>query len=334
MFQAMIATLQSFPSSTEKSFQPRSRGRELDVNEFGYLADSSTLVDQPRFLRKKLEDDGYLFLRGFFKRKDVLEARKVVTDRLMKGGFLDEDYPPEEAMVKNIKIANAHSAFRPTGDADSLKMYNPDDLTRDNQPLLDLIYKGKLKHFYESFFGKPVLHYNYTWFRAVSPGMGTPPHCDMVYMGRGTPNLLTTWVPLGDTPLQVGGLMILENSHKQADRLRKYLSRDVDEYCVNGANAEKLESGEMLHEWNGHLAKDPVSLREKLGGRWLTAEFQAGDILIFTRRTVHASLDNQSKRIRLSTDLRYQPADEPMDERYAVENPVPYAPDFKKGRIC
>lgn len=330
----MNATLPDSLSSTGHSFRPRSRGLDLDPGEFGTLADSSLLEGRPHLLRQKLEEEGYLFLRGFFEREAVLEARRVVTDRLMAGGFLDENHPAEMAIVKNIKIANAQSAFRPGEDAASLKTYKADDLTADNQPLLDLIYKGKLRQFYESLFGKPVRHYNYTWFRAVSPGLGTPPHCDWVYMSRGTSNLLTTWVPVGDAPLRVGGLMILENSHKKADRLRNYLSRDVDEYCVNGPHAEKLASGEMLYDWDGILSKDPVSLRQKLGGRWLTADFRAGDILIFTMRTVHASLDNQSQEIRLSTDLRYQPADEPIDERYAVENPVPYAPEFKKGRIC
>jgi ectoine hydroxylase-related dioxygenase (phytanoyl-CoA dioxygenase family) len=145
---------------------------------------------------------------------------------------------------------------------------------------------------------------------------------------------MTLWMPLGDTPIDVGGLMILENSHRQAKRLQAYLSRDVDEYCTNGPDAKKIESGEMLHEWDGSLSKNPFSLREKLGGRWLTADYQAGDILLFTMRTVHASLDNQSDKVRLSIDTRYQLAAEPADERYAVENPVPYAVAFKKGRIC
>jgi ectoine hydroxylase-related dioxygenase (phytanoyl-CoA dioxygenase family) len=141
-------------------------------------------------------------------------------------------------------------------------------------------------------------------------------------------------VPLGDTPLNVGGLMILENSHKQASRLKNYLSRDVDTYCTNSPNAKKLESGEMLFEWDGLLTKNPASLREKFGGRWLTAEYELGDLLIFSMHTIHASLDNQSDRIRISADTRYQLASDPIDERYAVESPVPYIRDFKKGRVC
>jgi hypothetical protein len=51
-------------------------------------------------------------------------------------------------------------------------------------------------------------------------------------------------------------------------------------------------------------------------------------------RTIHASLDNQSNRVRLSVDTRYQLASEPVDERFVAENPVPYAVNFKKGRVC
>jgi ectoine hydroxylase-related dioxygenase (phytanoyl-CoA dioxygenase family) len=142
-------------------------------------------------------------------------------------------------------------------------------------------------------------------------------------------------VPLGDTPLNVGGLMVLENSHKKADRLRNYLSRDVDDYCTNSPNAEKLQSGELLYEFDGVLTKNPYSLRKSFGGRWLTSEhYDMGDLLIFSMRTIHASLDNQSNRIRISADTRYQPANEPSDDRWNVENATPYAKEFKKGRIC
>ena len=37
-------------------------------------------------------------------------------------------------------------------------------------------------------------------------------------------------------------------------------------------------------------------------------------------RTVHASLDNQSDRYRMSTDTRYQPASLPIDQRWIGED--------------
>lgn len=318
-------------TSPETGFQPRSRGLNLDVNEFGCLEDSSPLLDQIECLRERMQEHGYLYLKGFFQRSDVLAARDVVTDRMMAAGLLDDNYPAGDGVVKNIKIANSQSAFRPEGE---VKTYRAEDFTGENQPLNDLIYGERMKEFYRAFFGGEVAHFNYTWFRAVSPGFGTPPHCDIVYMGRGTKNILTAWLPVGDAPLPVGGLMILEKSHQHATRMENYLSRDVDSYCLNRPTAKQIESGELLYDWDGSLSKDPVSLREKLGGRWLSANFEAGDLLIFTMATVHASLDNQSNRIRISADYRYQPADEPMDERFSIANAAPYRREFKKGRIC
>lgn len=322
-------------------FDLTARGKRLSTSEdaLGFLKDSSAFLEDMSVLRERMEEDGYLYLRGFHSREKVLEARKVVTHRLAREGFLDPAYPSLEAVAKpKIKITNEKSAFRPPvaegGAPAPVKTYNADDLTKNNEPLRDVFYGDRIMGFFERFLGGEILHYNYLWFRAVSPGLGTPPHCDTVYMGRGTKNLYTAWIPIGDAPLHVGGLMILENSHKQADRLAHYLNRDVDEYCVNHPNAKAIESGEMLYEWDGTLSKNPVTLREKLGGRWLTADFEAGDILVFTMRTVHASLDNGSRQIRLSGDSRYQLASEPADERYIVENPVPYSPDFKRGRIC
>ena len=322
-------------SSAPVAFRPHSRGYELHPEEFGFLTDSLPHLGDISLLRQKIEEDGYLFLRGFFKREDVLAARQIILDRLMNEGFLDKNYPVSEGIVADVKVVNQKSAFNssPHG-GQPVKAYHPDDLTQKNQPLDDLLNQGRIIRFFEEFFGAPVYRFNYTWFRAVGRGMGTPPHCDWVYMGRGTSKLFTTWIPIGDTPLDVGGLMILENSHKKADRLQNYLSRDVDDYCTNHPKAEKIESGELLFEWDGVLTKNPLVLPGKLGGRWLTAEYEAGDLLIFTMRTIHASLDNQSNRIRISVDTRYQPADEPIDERWSAENAQPYAREFKRGRIC
>ena len=318
----------------------RARGHNLSMADdaCGWLADSSELRGDVSALRERLREDGYLFLRGFHPRAEVLQARQVVTDRLSRDGFLDPAHPPLEAVAApRLKVVNEKSAFRPPTDgggaSDPVKTYNADTLTKQNQPLHDLLYGRRQMAFFEQFLDGPVRHYNYTWLRVVSPGLGTPPHCDTAYMGRGTQKVLTTWTALGDISLRLGGLMILEHSHK-ANQLASYLKRDVDDYCVNGPHAEEITSGKRLFEWDGTLSKNPVSLRNKLGGRWLTAEYQAGDILIFTIRTVHASLDNQSNQIRLSSDSRYQLASEPMDERYNVENPVPYSPQFKRGRVC
>jgi hypothetical protein len=50
--------------------------------------------------------------------------------------------------------------------------------------------------------------------------------------------------------------------------------------------------------------------------------------------TVHASLDNHSNRIRLSSDSRYQLASEPADERWVGAAPVGHGVGGKRGKAC
>ena len=272
-----------------------SSGRRLDASEeaLGELRDSSYLLGDGDELSARMQEDGYLFVRGFFKREEVMAARRVMVERLAAEGILLPGTDPMEAVINPGK----ESAFRP-------------DLTKSNAPLHRLLYGEHLMGFYADFF--------------------------VVYMGRGTrEKLLTAWVPLGDAPVRLGGLMILEGSNRKQDRLRPYLERDVDTYCTNGRHAAEIEAGKKNWEWNGALAKDPASLREKLGGRWLTTDFEAGDLLTFTMQTVHASLDNQSgDRMRFSSDSRYQPASLPADERWVGENPIGHSLAGKRGRIC
>lgn len=298
-----------------------SRGYRLDTSPeaFGELRDSSYLAGDGESLRVRIEEDGYLFLRGYLRREEVLAARREIVERLAAEGVLEPGTDPMDAIIRQ----GAESSFRA-------------DLARNNVPLVHLLYGDRMMEFYACLFGEPVRHFDFTWLRAVSPGGSTPPHCDVVYMGRGTrEKLRTAWVPLGDASLRLGGLMILENSHLQHERLRHYLERDVDTYCANGRHAAEIESGRKHWEWSGALAKDPASLREKLGGRWLTTDFEAGDLLTFTMYTVHASIDNASANVlRFSSDSRYQPASLPADERWIGEKPIGHSLAGKRGRIC
>lgn len=152
-------------------------------------------------------------------------------------------------------------------------------------------------------------------------------------MGRGTHRLYTAWVPLGDVPLDMGGLLLLEGSHGKSTELQAYLSRDVDTYCENHDDAADFAAGRKW--WDGTLSKDPTALQQSLGGRWLTAEeFKLGDAVIFNMTLVHGSLDNTTDRIRLSTDTRYQLASDPIDERWIGENPAGHTSAMKRGRVC
>ena len=297
-----------------------SAGHELDTSPeaFGFIRSSADCVGQPAELARRLTDDGYIFIPGFFDPALILAARAAITDRLAAEGSLDPACPSIEA------IANPDKKFSYRG-----------DLARHNAAVERVVYGPELLGFYENLFGEPVRHFDHTWFRAVSRGQGTTPHCDLVYMGRGTHQLLTCWIPYGDIPLEMGGLMMLEDSHRKSDRIKRYLAADVDAYCEN--NPRQVEKVVVKGGWShpGFLSNNPASLRAKLGGRWLTApEFEVGDFVTFGMTLVHGGLDNQTGRLRFSSDTRYQRASQPVDERWIGENPPANTLAGKRGRVC
>lgn len=292
-------------------------GQPLDTSPeyLGALRSSSDISGDVEALRQRMQEDGYLYLPGYLDRELALEAREDILTRLAGEGYLAPGTPAMEA----IWSCEQKNGLRP-------------DVAAASAPLQELLYSARMVEFYTGFLGGEVLHYDYTWLRAVAPGSGTPPHGDSVFMNRGTSNLFTGWVPLGDVSFDLGGLIVLEGSHKLERIRNNYGRKDVDAYCSNRPDGPEYASGAKW--WGGWLSKNPPHLQKRLGGRWLTCEFRAGDLLTFTMNTVHGSLDNQSDRIRLSCDIRYQLASEEVDERWVGPHPVGHGPGGKRGRIC
>jgi hypothetical protein len=294
-----------------------SGGFEIDTDSesFGYLKESrpSESVEE---LRGRMDEEGYLFLPGFFHRADVAKVRRAICDVLFAEGLIEA---PDNAIAK----AGIEMYFRP-------------DIANQSsaRPLLEeLIYGPKMMEFFTGFLGGDAMHYDYTWLRTIAPGKGTYPHCDVVYMGRGTPNVYTAWTPLGDIPLEVGGLILLEGSHKDPELRQTYCRMDVDTACKNRSNESQLNAAGF--PGFGALSYDMPEVRRKLGRRLLTArEYKMGDLLIFSIFTVHGSLDNPSREIRISSDSRYQLASEPADERWIGQNPPAHGGTVVKGMIC
>ena len=296
-------------------------GIEIDASPeaFGYLRDSNDALRDPATLRARMEEDGYLFLPGFLDREAVREVRLRICEVLAREGLLDPTRPLEEA----VAAPGVDVAFRP-------------DIVSGGAPreaLERVIYGPKVMDLYSSFLGGEASHFDYTWLRAVAPGKGTYPHCDVVFMGRGTHRLYTAWVPLGDVPLEVGGLVVVEGSHKDEATRQGYCAHDVDTVCSNKPDRHPMQEAGLQDV--GALGRDMRSIREGLGRRLLTArEFRMGDLLTFSVFTVHGSLDNGSNTIRMSSDSRYQLASEPMDERWVGEDPPGHGGQSVRGRIC
>lgn len=289
---------------------------DLGPDKFGFLHETHAGEDVA-VMHRRMDENGYLHLREFWDREKVQAVRDSVTGQLARLGFLKPGTPPDEARFDGREVGRA--------------MGNP--LNQHDPLLRDLVFGPRIIDFFQSFLGGQVRHFDFIWFRTKGHGLGSAIHCDLVYMGRGTHNLYTTWVPLGDVSPELGGLLVLEGSHKKGAQLKPYLSRDVDDYCTNREDAADYASGKKW--WDGTLSKNAVALQENLGGRWLTSpEFRMGDAMMFNMTLVHGSLDNQTDRFRLSTDTRYQLAAEPVDERWVGEKPPGHALAQRHGRVC
>lgn len=292
----------------------KSLGHELDVDEesFGWLEDSSEHKNDVSYLKKFMETNGYLYIKNFFPRDIIVDARHSLLKKLSEKDIFNLEYP--NILLNGVLKEGIHPKF----DSEAWK---------DNPLLNRVVFGPEIKEFYTNFLGGDIRHFDYIWLRTMGKGHGTAPHCDIVYMGRGTHDLYTAWIPYSDVSLEMGGLMILEKSHLQSDRIKNYLESDVDTYCENIPGRDGWKH-------NGNLTNNPHSLRQKFGNRWLTSKFEMGDLLTFKMNTIHGSIDNQTQNIRLSTDTRYQRADEPVDERWVGIDPIGHGENSKKGFIC
>jgi hypothetical protein len=145
---------------------------------------------------------------------------------------------------------------------------------------------------FDALFDEPSVTLDYKHFRAVGPGNGTPFHMDRTYMGRGSRRLTTAWVPWHDIDLRTGGVAVVEGSTS-----------------LPGFKRVRETYGEQ--EIHGMLSSDPHEcLSYDTAARWLTADYRAGDVLVFPMDLLHGSCTNRNHAgapLRLSSDIRFQP---------------------------
>lgn len=262
-------------------------GKYLDAD----LRESNDALHDVEELRRRMADDGYLLIRGLHDRDQVVQARRELLEAHAQAGQLDPGADLMDGMVNPDRSGGTGWSLR--------------DLAK-RSPTLKAVSEGQpIMSFFAEFLGADVLTFDYKWVRAVAPGGNSGAHYDVVYMGRGSRNLYTCWTPLGDLSLDMGTLAICEGSHRFEKIKQTYGQMDVDRDLVAG--------------W---FSNDPVEIVDKFGGKWRTSSFRMGDVLLFSMYTMHASTNNMSNRFRLSADTRYQPAGDPVDERWVGEEPM------------
>ena len=269
---------------------------EFPGARFGRLRDSTAALADTGELRRRIAADGYLFVRGLIDRGAVLEARRVVLGYLRERVALVQGTPLMEGVMQR---AGRGRTGRGVGMGKRIT-HRPE--------LLRVLEGPELQSFYRRFYGEAPATFGHKWLRAVGNEKFTGSHMDVVYMGRGSERVNTVWIPFGDIPIAQGTLVICEASHR-LDSFAKLR----ETYGASDVDRDRTE---------GWFSEDPEEIIDRFGGRWLTAEVRAGDVITFGLHTLHGSTTNTTNRFRISCDVRYQPASEPMDERWAGDSPA------------
>jgi hypothetical protein len=241
---------------------------------------SNSLLDNPKALRERLKEQGYLYLQHLLDPLPLLTLRHEITAILRDKGWLDHEADPKEAVgIGEIPVEGEPRYFEVYDEIQRLELFHalPHDMR-----LMDLMRRLLGERAYPH----PLLIARLMYSDNME--CTTPPHQDFPN-NQGTPDLYTTWIPIGDCPKEMGPIAVIPGSHRV------------------GVLPLEFSLG------SGHRRSMlPEALR---GKTWVTSNFSLGDVFVFHSLTVHRSLLNRSRRrFRISVDFRYQREGEPMTE--------------------
>jgi len=229
----------------------------LDGEQMGWMRDCDDLdLHDTAALASRLEEDGYLLLRGLLPRDRVLAGGAHIAAAMAQEGWL------ADAEAARIAPGLAWDSPHPPGKigaSDTQQLLSADATAR-------VLQAPELFALFERLFDEPAAPFDFKWLRAVRPRGFSGFHSDGVYMGRGSARLTTVWIPWMDVGLTLGGLAVLSGSHRLSgfERVRgTYMAHDVTTANIDG---------------DGWLSRDPVELlRFDQRARWLTSEYRAGE---------------------------------------------------------
>lgn len=232
-------------------------------------------------LQAQMERDGYLFFRALIPAEEVLKVRRLVLEHLNDAGWLD---PSADLMdgVAHPAVTPKSEGMREYTDVYRKILRTPAFHDFPAYPSL-LAVAQKLLH------GEPFVHPRRIG-RITFPGSvkwTTPAHQDYYYI-RGSVETYSCWTPLGDCPMELGGLAVAASSHKLG-----YIDHTVEHPGTVGGCGVPVDESQTI---------------------WHTSDFGIGDALFFRSYTIHKALPNLTKNyLRLSTDNRYQLKEDSID---------------------
>jgi ectoine hydroxylase-related dioxygenase (phytanoyl-CoA dioxygenase family) len=262
--------------------------------------DASESIDTIREIYKA---QGYVWLKGFFERETILEFRRHFFSAFQNAGLFKAGTEPRQAIFSG-----------------------QDDKRVTQKILMEVVRSAayesfclqpKLWQFYDAFLSGPSYLHKRKIIRYVNPGdtSSTPAHYDLIYLRAGTDKVCSSWIPLGDTPVAMGGLVYLEGS----DALGRKMEAEFSANNGNLTPEERISAYNKNMTEGGWVGKDLADMAERFDSRWLIADYEAGDMVVHSPYMIHAATQNMDSqgRIRLSTDIRYQNVRDEIDARWS-----------------
>jgi hypothetical protein len=277
------------------------------------MRDSSGYLSSPDFehLRKRLHEDGYLYLPGLLPRPAI---------HLAFVEFLDQLEIKDAASLSKFMSRFNRKAITA---ADRRRTLIRESSDLEPGPATKLPEIQKLHDVMSGLLGGPIRLLNRTLFRVVATDGCTLPHSDTVYAGRGSGPLLTCWIPLVDVPITKSPIMILAGSNQMSNHFGAYWKTDHDKH----GNWRRLRFRHGRFFSGSAYSVNARRVQSETNRRWLTTSFMCGDVLIFDSRTIHCALENRSERARFSMDARYQLASDSPDPRWTDGGQGRHDPD-------
>lgn len=259
------------------------------------LTDSTALRDDADALRRRLADDGYLFFRGLVDPARIAGVRAEVCAVLDAAGWLAPGATVEHPVPTPSAVREgAPGYFDAYAGIQALQPFH--ELAHD--PAVVALARGILGEA----LGQVLVHPRKI-ARTSLPHDDeyTPPHQEYRLI-QGSVDSLTVWLPLGDCPVSLGALRMLEGSHRRG---------------LAPASAARGAGGLAI----AVAAADPA---------WRVSDYTAGDAVLFTSVTVHGAVRNDHDDLRLSADFRYQPLGEPVVEGSLLPHWLPQVPPWEE----
>lgn len=122
--------------------------------------------------------------------------------------------------------------------------------------------------------------------------LASPAHRDIEYFPEGSDQIITLWVPIGDCPVETGGIAYLKKS-------------------------QNLEFSNHDFKTKKYVGKNFQDLANKYSTQWLSADFEAGHVVLHSPYILHGTLDCTTDYKRVSTDIRFLKKDEKQDWRWS-----------------